>query len=147
MSDEYDPLTEVRPDRFRELVAELLPKIRARDPELGREATAMISWRIDKKPARTFEVREERMLPLDRYRRLVRRPPLGMSTDSIASPSARRQRYFRVPSDDCWITSGASRGRGCSRSSASRRTPGSSVAASHRSTGATHSRRTICSSR
>ena len=34
MSDEYDPLTEVRPDRFRELVAELLPKIRRVSPEL-----------------------------------------------------------------------------------------------------------------
>ena len=43
----------------------------------------------------------------------VRRVPLGISTDSIASPSARRQRYFLVPSADCWITSAWSRGRGC----------------------------------
>ena len=42
----------------------------------------------------------------------VRRPPLGISTDSMASPSASRQRYFLVPSTDCWITSSLSRGRG-----------------------------------
>lgn len=46
---------------------ELLPKLRARDPELGRESTSMVSWRVDGKPARTFEVKEERLLPLDRY--------------------------------------------------------------------------------
>ena len=47
----------------------------------------------------------------------VRREPLGMSTDSTASPSARRQRYLRVPSADCWMTSAWSRGRGWPASS------------------------------
>jgi hypothetical protein len=37
MSEDYDPLTEVRADRFRELVAELLPKIRRVSPELTDE--------------------------------------------------------------------------------------------------------------
>ena len=37
MSDDYDPLTEVRADRFRELVAELMPKIRRVSPELTDE--------------------------------------------------------------------------------------------------------------
>ena len=37
MSDDYDPLAEVRSDRFRELVAELLPKIRRVSPELTDE--------------------------------------------------------------------------------------------------------------
>lgn len=37
MSEDYDPLTEVGADRFRELVAELLPKIRRVSPELTDE--------------------------------------------------------------------------------------------------------------
>ena len=42
----------------------------------------------------------------------VRRPPEGISTDSIASPSASRQRNFRVPSADSCSTSAVSRGSG-----------------------------------
>ena len=34
MPDAYDPLTEVRAERFRALVAELMPKIRRVSPEL-----------------------------------------------------------------------------------------------------------------
>jgi hypothetical protein len=34
MSDDFDPLTPVRKERFRELVAELMPKIRRVSPEL-----------------------------------------------------------------------------------------------------------------
>jgi hypothetical protein len=34
MSDDYDPLTEVRADRFCALVAELMPKIRRVSPDL-----------------------------------------------------------------------------------------------------------------
>ena len=45
---------------------ELLVKIRERDPEAHRESTGMVSWRIAKRPARTFEIRESRLLPLDR---------------------------------------------------------------------------------
>jgi hypothetical protein len=51
MSDDFDPLTEVRADRFRELVAELLPKIRRVSPELTDEqalaaAELMARYRI-----------------------------------------------------------------------------------------------------
>ena len=35
MPDDYDPLTDVRADRFRALVAELMPKIRRVSPELS----------------------------------------------------------------------------------------------------------------
>ena len=42
----------------------------------------------------------------------VRRLPDGISTDSIASPSSSRQRYFRVPSADCWMVSGCQPGQG-----------------------------------
>jgi hypothetical protein len=35
MPQEYDPLTDVRADRFRALVAELMPKIRRVSPELS----------------------------------------------------------------------------------------------------------------
>jgi hypothetical protein len=37
MSDDYDPLTEVRAERFRALVAELMPKIRRVSPDLTEE--------------------------------------------------------------------------------------------------------------
>ncbi|HVE13035.1 MAG TPA: hypothetical protein VNI01_06545, partial [Elusimicrobiota bacterium] len=46
---------------------ELLPKLRARDPEVGRESSTMTAWRIDRRAARTFEIREDRLLPIDRY--------------------------------------------------------------------------------
>ena len=35
MPEDYDPLTEVRAERFRALVAELMPKIRRVSPELS----------------------------------------------------------------------------------------------------------------
>jgi hypothetical protein len=34
MPEDYDPLTDVRADRFRALVAELMPKIRRVSPDL-----------------------------------------------------------------------------------------------------------------
>ena len=37
MPEDYDPLTEVRADRFRALVAELVPKIRRVSPDLTDE--------------------------------------------------------------------------------------------------------------
>ena len=73
----------------------------------------------------------------------VRRDPLGIRTLSIASPSARRQRYFRVPSADCCSTSAVRRGRGRAWSSSARSASGSSVASAQEPTGACHSRRTI----
>jgi hypothetical protein len=37
MSDDFDPLTPVRIERFRELVAELIPKIHRVSPELNED--------------------------------------------------------------------------------------------------------------
>ena len=69
--------------------------------------------RLRRKPMRPVAQKAQRRAhPACDEMQSVRREPLGMSTDSIASPSARRQRYFRVPSADCWTTSALQPGQG-----------------------------------
>ena len=69
--------------------------------------------RLRRKPIRPVAQKAQRRAqPACEEMQSVRRLPVGISTDSIASPSASRQRYFRVPSADCWMVSSCRRGRG-----------------------------------
>ena len=104
--------------------------------------------RFRRKPIRPVAQKEQRSAqPAWEEMQRVRRLPDGMSTDSTASPSLSRQRYFRVPSTDCWTTSAWSRGRGSVWSSSARSASGSSVASAQRETGACQSRRSSCATR
>ena len=100
--------------------------------------------RLRRKPIRPVAQNEHRSAQppwLEMQR--VRRVPDGMRTDSIASPSARRQRNLRVPSEESCSTSAARRGMGKASSSSARSPSGSSVASVQAATGACQSRRAI----
>jgi len=73
----------------------------------------------------------------------VRRFPDGIRTDSMASPSSSRQRYFLVPSADSWRVSTASRLSGSSVAKSARSVFGNSVAAVQLAIGAVQRRRCI----
>ena len=77
----------------------------------------------------------------------VRRVLSGISTDSIASPSASFQRNFSVPSLDCWAASQVSRASGNASASCARSVAGRSVASSQEPIGRCHNRGRICVSR
>ena len=71
----------------------------------------------------------------------MRRVPLGISTDSIISPSCSRHRNFVVPSCETCVAAGSKRVSGKDASSSSRRLFGNSVASAQPATGASQSLR------